>query len=205
MNTSIILQNLKTIGIVLAVLAAVWFYKDYEFQKIENKRQSENVSELRKSDSLRFTSQILTKDEIKEYLEFQNSDLNKKLKAEGIKVNKIESIVSQTLKFRDTTKRETDVSGLVGAIKNSIPKEQTWLDTAKCMTVSGTVSFDGEKLKVVVNDREFKNKSDAVAYWERRKWSFLGIKTRLFGKKVFTAKTFDECGETRIMKIERKK
>lgn len=205
MQLNTIFRGILIVFFCFLTSSVVWFYKEAKYQKSEKERQQENASQLRKSDSTKFASQILSKDEIKEYLEFQNSDLNKKLKAEGIKVNRIESIVSQTFKFRDTTKRETDVSGLVGAIKNSIPKEQTWLDTAKCMTVSGTVSFDGEKLKVVVNDREFKNKSDGVAYWERNQWSFLGIKTRLFGKKVFTAKTFDECGETKIMKIEKKK
>ena len=205
MNLSIMIQNLKTIGIVLIALIAVWFYKDYTFQKSENDRQTENSSQLRKADSLNFTSQILSEKEMKDYLQYQNSDLKKKLVAEGIKVSRIESIVSQTLKYRDTTKRETDVSGLVDAIKNSIPKQQSWSDTTKCLKVDGIVSFDGNKLKVVVNDRQFTNKSDAVAYWERRQWNFLGIKTRLFGRKEFTSKGFDECGESRIIKIEKKK
>lgn len=204
-STSVIIQNIKTILIGVVIVAAVWFYKDYQFQKSENIRQSENSSQLRKKDSLGFASQILAAGEIKEYLEYQNSDLKNKLAAEGIKVSRIESIVSQSLKYRDTTKRESDVSGLVEAIKSSIPKEQSWIDTSKCMTTKGVVSFDGQKLKVIVNDREFNNKSDGVAYWERREWRFLGIRTRFLGKKQFTSKVFDECGESRIMKIEKKK
>ncbi|WP_123923471.1 hypothetical protein [Flavobacterium tructae] len=199
------MQNFKTIAIWLSIVVIVWFYKDYQFQKKENIRQTENVSQLRKSDSLRFTSQVLTHKEIEEHLNYSDPELKKKLDAANIKIARIESIVSQTLKYRDTTKKETDVSGLVDAIKNSIPKEQSWSDTTKCMTVAGVASFDGQKLKVIVNERQFKNKSDAVAYWERREWNFLGIKTRFLGKKQFTAKTFDECGESRIMKIEKKK
>ena len=204
-SLAIIVQNIKTILIVAAIVAAVWFYKDYAFQKSDNERQTENASQLRKSDSLRFTSQILSEKEMKDYLQYQNSDLKKKLDNAGIKENRIKSIISQTLKYRDTTKGETDVSGLVEAIKNNIPKEQSWIDTTKCTTTKGIVSFDGQKLKVVVNDRQFNNKSDAVAYWERREWSFLGIKTRFLGKKQFTSKVFDECGESRTMKIEKKK
>ncbi|MGQ7944997.1 hypothetical protein [Flavobacterium sp. WC2509] len=203
-NAVIIWKNIKLIFIIFLIGIAIWFYKDYEFQKIENKRQTENISELRRSDSLRLTSQTLTPSEIKEYLKYQNPDLEKKLENSNIKLNRIESVVSNIFKFRDTLKQETDVSELVDAIKNSVPKEQNWIDTTKCMTTKGTVSFDGQKLKVVVNDREFKNKTDAVAYWERRQWNFLGIKTRLFGKKQFTAKVFDECGESRILKIEKK-
>ncbi|OHT44414.1 hypothetical protein B0A71_12990 [Flavobacterium tructae] len=205
MQISVIMQNFKTIAIWLSIVVIVWFYKDYQFQKKENIRQTENVSQLRKSDSLRFTSQVLTHKEIEEHLNYSDPELKKKLDAANIKIARIESIVSQTLKYRDTTKKETDVSGLVDAIKNSIPKEQSWSDTTKCMTVAGVASFDGQKLKVIVNERQFKNKSDAVAYWERREWNFLGIKTRFLGKKQFTAKTFDECGESRIMKIEKKK
>ncbi|WP_035647305.1 hypothetical protein [Flavobacterium sp. ASV13] len=205
MQLSIILQNLKNIVFVGLLVLAVWFYQDSKFQKKEKEIQTENASQLRKRDSLQFSSQLLSKDEIKEYLQYQNSDLKKKLANAGIKESRIENIVSQTLKYRDTTKRETDVTGLVDAIKNSIPKEQSWSDTTKCMTIKGIASFDGAKLKVSVIDRQFKNKSDAVAYWERQQWSFFGIKTRFLGKKVFTAKTFDECGESQTMKIEKKK
>jgi len=144
---------------------------------LENKRQTENIHQTRISDSLRFSSQILTADEIKEHLQYQNSELKKKLLKDNIKLNRIESIVSTNYRYRDTVKRETDITGLVDAIQKSIPKSQDWVDTTKCITTKGVVLFDGKTLKVVVNDREFKNKSDAVGYWERKEWSFLGIKT----------------------------
>lgn len=203
-NLDIILKNLKLVVIVLIAMTALWFYKDYEFQKIENKRQSENHHQLIIADSVRYTSQILAANQIKEYFQYQNSELKDKLKKDGIKLDRIQSIVSSKYHYKDTTKKETDITGLVDAIKNSIPKSQSWSDSTKCQTTKGTVSFDGEKLKVIVDYREFNNTSDGVAYWERNQWKFLGIKTRLFGKKVFTAKTYDSCGESKILKIEKK-
>jgi hypothetical protein len=200
----LILKNIKLLFVLALCIGVVWFYKDWQFQTAENKRQSENMHQTRIADSLRYSSQILSSNEIKEHLQYQNSELKNKLEKEGIKLNRIESIVSQTFKYRDTTKKETDITGLVDAIQKSIPKSQEWIDTTKCQTTKGIVSFDGQKLKVIVNDREFKNKSDAVAYWERREWNFLGIKTRFFGKKQVTAKMFDECGESRMIKIEKK-
>lgn len=197
-------QIVKSILIVAGIVTSIWFYKDYQFQTLENKRQSDNIYQIRVADSLRFSSQILTTSEIKEYLQYQNSKLKKQLLKEGVKLNRIQSIVSTNYRYRDTVNRETDITGLVSAIKNSIPKSQDWIDTTKCLTTKGTVSFDGQKLKVIVSDREFKNKSDAVAYWERKQWKFLGLKTRFLGKKQFTAKVFDECGESRILKIEKK-
>ncbi|TDW48835.1 hypothetical protein EV144_103352 [Flavobacterium sp. 270] len=67
------------------------------------------------------------------------------------------------------------------------------------------ISFENDTLKWQVLDCQFKNKSDAVAYWERKQWKFLGIKSRLFGKIELTSKTFDNCGESRILRIEKKK
>jgi flagellar basal body-associated protein FliL len=203
-SLSTLIQNIRTILIIAGIIAAVWFYKDYQHQVSENKRQSENMHQLRIADSLRFSTQNLTSDEIKEYLEYQNSDLKNKLAKEGIKLNRIESIVSQTFKYRDTTKKETDLSGIVEAIKNNIPTSQEVIDTTRCMTTKGIISFENNKLKWTVLDRQFNNKSDAVAYWERRQWNFLGIKTRFLGKKRFTSKVFDECGESQIMRIEKK-
>jgi len=204
-NPAIIWKNIKLIAVAILIIVAVWFYKDYQFQKKENQRQTENSTQQRKADSLRFTSQILTVNEIKDYLQYENSDLKNKLADAGIKESRIESIVSNSFKYRDTTKRETDVTGLVEAIKNSIPKQQRWIDSSKCLTNTGLVSFDGQNLKVIVDDRQLNNKSDGVAYWQRREWKFLGIKTRFLGKKEFTAIQFDECGESKTMKIEKKK
>jgi len=200
-----VLPSIKLIAIIALAAAVVWFYKESEFQKREKEIQTENANQLRKRDSLGFASQLLSKDEIVDYLKYDNSDLNKKLQANNVKLSRIESIVSQTLKYRDTTKRETDLSGIVKAIKSNIPSSQEVVDTTKCMTTKGIISFKDGKLTWTVIDRTFQNKSDAVAYWERREWKFLGIKTRFWGKKQFTSKVFDECGESRVMKIEKKK
>ena len=202
---SLIWSNVKIFAAIVLVIGIVWIYKDKEFYRAENVRQSENVSWLRKYDSLRFSNQVLSSKEIEEHITYNDPELKKKLEAANIKINRIESLVSQTLKYRDTSKRETDISGLIDAIKNSIPKQQSWIDTTECMIVKGIALFDGQKLKVAVTDRQFNNKSDGVVYWQRRQWKFLGIKTRLLGKKEFTSTNFDECGESRIMKIEKKK
>jgi hypothetical protein len=202
---NVILNNLKTIGIAILIILVVWFYKDYQHQKIENIRQTENNRQLRISDSVRFTSQNLNTEEIKEYLDYENKDLKAKLEKDRVKLNRIESIVSTNYKYSDNSDKETDLINILKAIKNNVPGTQEVIDTSNCMTIKGKVSFDGVKLKLNITDREFKNKSDGVAYWERKQWTFLGIKSRLLGKKQFTAKTYDQCGESQILKIEKKK
>jgi len=181
-----IVNNLRTVLIVIAICVGIWFYKDYQFQKSENERQTENASQLRKADSLKFATQILTLNETKDYLEYQNTDLKKNLAKDGIKTNRIKEIVSSTYNYKDTL------------IKKYIPG--TFIDSTKCLTIKGFVDSSG----VTITDRQFKNKTDAVAFWERRQWKFLGIKTRFLGKKQMTAKVYDQCGESKIIKIEKK-
>lgn len=198
------IQDIKTILIVIAIAVAIWFYKDYQFQKSENIRQTENASQLRKSDSLRFTSQILTSQEIQDYLQYSNPDLAKKLKADNINYNRIESIVSQSLKYKDSESRTTDITKIVDAVKNNIPTSTPIIDSTKCLTIKGFVKYENDSLKLSITERIFNNKTDAVAYWERRQWNFLGIKTRFLGKKQFTAVNYSDCGESKTMKIEKK-
>ena len=200
-----ILENLKLILLVAVTGLIVWLFMSWQYQKAENIRQTENANQLRKADSIRFTSQTLTSQEMQDYLKYSNPDLEKKLLADNIKLGRIESIVSQTLKYRDTSKVVLDVSPILEAIKNKIPTKTPFIDTTKCQTNKGYVEYVNDSLKVVFTEKTFNNKSDAVAYWERRQWKFLGIKTRFLGKKQFTAVNYSDCGEAKTMKIEKKK
>lgn len=199
------LQNLKIIGICLLVGAAVWFYKNYQFLQEDNARLSSNAQQLTKKDTTKLAEVQLTPAEIAEYLHYKDPELERKLQEANIKMARIESILSTTLKYQDNTSRNYDMAALLAAIKNKTPFAQSFRDTSKCMTIGGTVSFKNDSLQVTISERAFKNKSDGVAYWERRQWKFLGIKTRIFGKKQFTAKVFDQCGESSTLRIEKKK
>ena len=182
-----ILKNGKILFYILVVALAVWYYKDYEYQKAENKRQSENASQEWKADSLKYSFKILTQQEINEYLKYQNSNLLEKLKEFGINPGRIEKTVDSHYYYADTTSKKFTTGPFV--------------DSTKCLTIKGIVSDNGS---VVITDRKFENKTSAVAYWERREWSFLGIKTRFLGKKQMTAKVFDDCGNSQIINIEKK-
>lgn len=200
-----IFSNSKNILLIAAVIVAVWFYKDYQFQKSENARQSENFASKVKEDSTHYSEQLLSKQQLLDYLEYDKKELLQKLNESGIKKGRIESITTNNYYYQDTIKRATDVSPLISSIKNDIPNSQPFIDTTKCQTTKGNVIFDGKTLKVEVSDREFKNTSESVGYWERRQWNFLGIKTRLFGKIQMTAKTFDDCGQSTTVRVEKMK
>lgn len=181
------IQTIRTIAIIIGIALAIWFYKDWKFQTIENKRQYENNRQTRISDSLRFSSQILTANEIKEHLQYQNSELKNKLLKDGIKPDRIKEIVSTKYFYRDSIQKKY--------------YKGHFIDSTKCLVIKGQIDTNGT---VTITNREFKNKTDAVAYWQRREWKFLGLKTRFLGKKEMTAKVYDECGLSQIIKIEKK-
>lgn len=200
-----IIKNIKTIGLIALLVAAVWIYRDWQFQKQENIRQTENARQLRIQDSLKYASQILTAREISDYLDYNNSELKKLLEQSNIRENRLQSILSIETKYQDKREKEYDVSQILEAIKENRQFSIPFRDTTKCMTIEGNVTFKNDSLKVKITNREFKNKTDNVVYWERKQWKFLFIRSSFLGKKEFTSKTFDQCGETKITNVQKKK
>ena len=199
------LTNLKTYAIVAGIVAAIWIYKDLKYQRAENKRQTENISNIRKQDSLRFAAQTYTKRELEEYLEYNRSDLRAFLDEEGVRLRRIERIITQSLKYRDTTSRSTNLQPVLDAIRENQNFKVPVVDSTACLVVSGYVAFENDTLSLDITDRKFTNKTDVVSYWERNKWNFLGIKTRLFGRKVATVVIKDACGESQTFTIDKRK
>lgn len=205
--TSLILSNLKSIFFVAVCMAAIWIYKDWQFQKEENIRQSENFASKVKQDSLHYSEQILSKQQMADYLQYEKKELSIKLREAGIKSSRVESLTTNNYYYQDSTKRITDVSSLILSIKNDIAGTQPFeaKDSLGCQTTKGNVVFDGKKLTVEINSQEHKNTSESVAYWERKQWSFLGFKTRFLGKVQMTAKQFDNCGKSTVTRVEKQK
>jgi hypothetical protein len=182
----LIIKNIKLILIVAIVGYVVWLRKDNEILKSKNDIQSENISQLRKADSLRFCTQNLSDKEAKEYLEYENKDLKNKLAKAGIKSDRIKEIISTNYFYRDSIQKKYYAG--------------RFIDSTKCLVIKGEIDTNGV---VTISDRQFKNKMDAVAFWERKQWNFLGIKTRFMGKKQVTAKVFDDCGNSTVIQIKK--
>lgn len=199
------LDNLKTYLIVIGIIAAVWFYKDYTYQKAENKRQSANIEQIRMMDSLRFASQTYTKKELDEYLEYSRKDLQNFLDENNVRTRRIERIITQQLDYLDNQTRTTDLQPILDAIKQQRDIAIPVKDSTKCLVVEGWVKFENDSLKLDLDSRKFKNKTDVVSYWERNQWKFLGIKTRLFGRKKATVIIKDECGRSETFVIDKRK
>ena len=198
------IQNLKTYLVIALIIAAVWFYKSWEFRGIEMKRQTENIEQLRKYDSLKFASQTYTKKELEEYLEYNRQDLQQFLDDNKIATKKIEQIITQTLKYRDTATNNVNLQPILDAIKTKQNIKVPIIDSTACMIIKGYVVFKNDTLSLDITDRQFTNTSDVISYWQRNQWKLLGIKTRLFGKKQATVIIKDACGQTKTFIINKK-
>ena len=191
--------------IVIAVIGVVWFYKSWEYRGEEMKRQEFNNEQIRKYDSLKFASQTYTKKELDEYLEYNRQDLQDFLREQRINTRKIEQIITQNLKYRDTLRRSTNLQPILDAIKNQRNLRVPVIDSTDCLIIKGYIAFEHDTLTLDITDRKFTNTSDVVSYWERNQWKLLGIKTRLFGKKKSTVIIKDKCGNTKTFVIDKKK
>lgn len=198
------IQNLKTYLIVIAIGVAIWFFKDYQFQKEENKRQSANIEQLRKYDSLKYASQTYTKKELDEYLEYNRKDLQEFLNENRISTRKIEQIITQKLIYNDTVNRKVNLQPILDAIKSQKNLKVPIIDSTNCLIIKGFVVFENDTLSLDITDRKFTNTSDVISYWQRNQWKLLGIKTRLFGRKTATVIIKDACGETQTFVIDKR-
>lgn len=199
------LNNIKTIAITLAIIGVVWYYKDAEKAKADLKVQQANAEMVRKYDSLKFASVTYDDDELKEYLEYQRKDLQDFLQQNDVKLRRIQQIITQQLKYQDTVSRNVNLQPILDAINKNQNIKVPVVDSTKCMIVKGYVAFENDTLSLNITDRQFKNRSDVVTYWERNQWKFLGIKTRLFGRKKATVIIKDDCGNTETFVIDKKK
>ena len=142
------IENLKIYAIVLAIVYGVWFYKEYTYQKQENKRQSENISQIRMMDSLRFASQTYTKKELEQYLEYTRKDLKGFLKKNRVSEKRIERIITQKLDYLDLQRQTTDLQPVLEAIKKNRDTVIAVKDSTKCLVVEGWVRFKNDSLKL---------------------------------------------------------
>jgi hypothetical protein len=215
------LTYIKSAIILIAVCASIWFYKDYIDKSAFKKDTENNQAWSDKLDSLRISYIVLTDKQMIEHLS-NDKKTNAILKENNIKLAHVTSIMNHVLKYRDTTIVRTDFSDMITAINERKPYKQPFKDSTDCMVLKGFLEYQPGTIEVdefgglrngshasplsfSITERSFDNETTAVAYWQHRQWKFLGIKTRLFGKKEATAKVVDKCGKSQIINIEKAK
>jgi len=196
--------NLKIMFIAMLLVFGVWFYQDWKYNKYENKRQVENARQLERQDSIHSAYVVYSQDQIKKYVN-NTSDLKELTKQNNIDINRIEKIMIAKLQYRDTTKRKVDLAPVLAAINTRSDFELPVIDSTQCLIIKGTVKYINDKLSFTFEDKRYKDKITAVAYWERRQWKLFWFRTRIFGKRQDTAIIKSECGISQLIQIEKKK
>lgn len=189
--------------LLILVCAGIWFYKDYLDKKEFKENTENNQSWNDRFDSLRVSYIVFTDKQMITHIN-EKTELKKLLKENGIRTARVTSIMNHLLRFRDTTIVNTDLSEVVDAINTKKDIVIPFKDSTKCLLIKGDIIYSGHTLGLRISDRIFTSNTTAVAFWERREWNFLGIKTRFLGKKQGTVKLIDECGESQIINIDKK-
>lgn len=202
--------NIQIIVIAILALAALWIFDDWKFNKRENERNTENVRQQNYFDSIKNAVYIYNQRQMDEYIQ-SNSKIKEQLRQEKIKSSRVTSI--QTRDYIYSNKKKNSIAIVTPAeitiktdsiVSKGIPIVVPFTDSTSCLKIKGNIKFENSRIFVEINEREFKNKTTVIGYWERRQWKFLGIKTRFLGKVQATAKIIDECGHSEIITINKK-
>jgi len=198
------LNYIKWIFIVILIGGGIYIYGRYQLHKNNDLRLTENARQQEMFDSLRISSTVLDEKRFNEAIR-QNKNYEAIIKENGIKLSRVTSIMNHLLKYRDTTIVQTDLSTVLNAINKKENIVQPFIDSTNCLVNKGFIKYENNSLSLVFTEREFNGETTAIGFWEHNQWSFLGLfKTRLFGKKIMTAKVIDKCGESKIINIEKK-
>lgn len=160
--------------------------------------EKNNVENYIQFDSLRNMELRLTRDEMKDYINY-NSQLIERLENLNIKPKQVERIITNTIEYRDTSSNEIDLEPILNAIKQNKSLKFPFQDKTECMQISGFVSFDNDTLKTVIDNRQYTDTIDVIRSWKRKKILGIGI-----GKKVFKTDIINNCGDVSVKYVEKK-
>lgn len=188
----------KTIFYIVIFSLIIYLFKSRMYYKDYAENEKYNVENFVKFDSLRNLELKLTKDEMKDYINY-NSQLLERLDNLNIKPKQVERITTNTIEYRDTSSNEIDLETILTAIKQNKSMKFPFQDKTECMTISGFVSFYNDTLKTIIDNRQYTDTIDVIRSWKRKKILGIGI-----GKKVFKTDIVNNCGDVSVKYVEKK-
>ena len=189
---------------ILAIIAAAWFFKSWQHRGEEMKRQKANYENLLNESREAFSQYKFKTDELEEYLKSRDNQfkgLYDKLDAFDIKLRRIEKISSTRIVIQDSTNHEIvldSINSLIAKLESLKAGEELVYnidDKTKCFEFHAQVLFADGSISHRVLNRKAVDTMNHVTSWERKKhrWVF-GFKTGLFGKKIHKVNVFNNCG-----------
>lgn len=202
----------KYILIIVGLALAIYFFVDYRNQRSERERESANyesaLKELANVKNLLTTYQFENKTQLKEYVNSTNNQLNgvlEQLEENNIKLNRVTKIVSTTVHTRDTIINRIDLDSFASKLSMARPFKLPFEDKTDCFIIKGSFDFDGQTYSLNFKERTYNDTINHITSYERQKhrWLF-GIKTGIFGRKVYKVTLVNSCGESKTIVINKK-
>ncbi|WP_291866673.1 hypothetical protein [Maribacter sp.] len=131
--------------------------------------------------------------------------LHQVLDSASIKQKNIEKIVIQKIYYKDSTHNKISLETVLKGIENSVAITQDFTDKSNCLTINGQVSYNGKDLSVNILEREFNSETQTVSHVKRKQWKWLFLKSRFLGRRQIKVTTFNACGKTKTLILEKKK
>lgn len=180
------------ISIIIALIVGLFTtFKILQFQITEKNRVSENYESRIKSDSLKYSKEVLDKKELMTYLDFQRQDIKDFVQANGIKPSKVTEIITHTIEYKDTAKVIFDMDKVLQAINKKTSIKALFKKENECMSINGYTEYKNDSLRTVIDSASYHGQSDKIEYTKRDK--FLGLR---IGKKRTYTIIKDKCGES---------
>lgn len=193
--TKLILILSAVIVILMGLLGIT--YKQMRTQRSEAIRWEHNYEQSQED-----ISRIeLTYREFKDQATAKEDSLLKEL---SIKPKQVERIVYIENEYTNTDTTEIDfiITGDEVVDIPERPKTLKFISRIDCIQIEGMVTTKDPRTSLSVTSIQYNNSFSYVAYWERRQWKFLGIKSKLFGKKQGELKISSACGKSTVKEID---
>jgi hypothetical protein len=185
-------------------VALTFFYMSWKSEIKERKRVESNYSNIQKLDSIKFAELNLNKQELKDYLEYQNVSLKNKLEQDNIKLRNIEKIINNNYSAKDTVLKIIEINKVVDAIKENKPISVPFNDNSNCFKINGKIKYDGkDSLFVNIENRELSDTLNYVYSSRRKPIKFL-LSLRI-GRRIPHLSLYSKCGiiETTLIRVDK--
>lgn len=201
----------KTILIAVLIGVAIWFFKSWQHRGEEMVRNKTNFEQRLKEKESSFTEYQFKKErELETYLESTESQLKglaEKLDEQNIKLKRVEKIVSTRVVLQDTTLNRVVLDSINSILEqlqfNGDELSYNIEDKTDCFEFKARVVFADGTVSHEVISRKAIDTINYVTHFTRKKhrWVF-GIKTGLFGKKIYKVELFNNCGFSKTIVLD---
>jgi len=132
-----------------------------------------------------------------EFKDLKTNEIDSLLKVIKVKPKQVETIIKIETFYTNTDTIYLDIN------KSTDINSFEFKESIDCLEIEGFIHTGIINDPIVALTKTiYNNEIDYIAYWSRRQWRFLGIKTRIFGKKIAKLEVINKCGDLKVKQID---